>query len=187
VTSRTRKLLFAALLILSFFLLLPLSDQLVDSRFTIPFNPNLPKCVLLVWSDHIEARWVDSISEVSPRPSNADYSFLVPAGREGWVRQQLRSQPLPGDSAGWLLKVRQIAPDRQKIQLEVMGDGYTGLIYEATRDRVVPLRSRLAGPGGVFLFLEFQLVLWGSCWFVIRITWFLMKKHRARREAHLGN
>jgi hypothetical protein len=162
----------------SFLLLFPISAELADPYFTRPFNPKIPQCVLLIWPDRVEARWVDNISEVSPRPHGAQYSFLIPAARENWVREQLKSQPVPPKDAGWLLRVRDTAPNRQEIRLEMMGDGYLGLIYEATPDQIVPLQSRDTGPGGAFLVLFFDLAIFGGGWLLLWAVWSLLKRRR---------
>jgi hypothetical protein len=50
-----------------------------------------------------------------------------------------------------------------------MGDGITGVIYEATPDEIVPLRSRLAGPLDSIAILIVHLLVWGGLWLLIRL------------------
>lgn len=169
---------------ISLVLLTPISARLADPYFTRPFDPHIPQCVLLVWPDHLETRWVDSISEVSPRPPDAPWSFLIPPERENRVKEELRNQPLPGKGAGWLLKIRHLGPNRQEIRLEIMGDGYLGLIYEATSDRIIPLRTRLAGPDGAFLILCFDLAMCGAGWLLIWSASRFFKLRAKRRSTH---
>jgi hypothetical protein len=76
----------------------------------------------------------------------------------------------------WIVK--QLGPQRQQIQLELLGDGILGIIYEATPDKIIPLRTRLTGPGGAFIALKFQVLLWGGFWLVVRLIYLLMKKYR---------
>src|SRR4029077_14389310 len=93
--------------------------------------------------DHVEARSFDDLSEVSPRPKNASYSFNVSPDRETWVREQVRKLPSPNGSAAWTIHVKQLGLSRQEIRLELMGDGITGLICEARPDEIIPLRRNL--------------------------------------------
>jgi len=165
-----RKIGFVIFLIVSFIGLVPISWLLADRTFTHPFpkeqDSDCP--VLLVWPDHVEIRWFRKASEVSPRPTDAGYTFAVPPDREAWVKSKVASTPAPdGADAGWIIRVKQISPSRQRIQLELLGDGIHGIIYEATRDEIVPLRLRLTGPSGAYIFGGIQMSLWGGLgWFV---------------------
>ena len=61
-----------------------------------------------------------------------------------------------------------------------MGDGISGLIYEAQPDKIIPLRSRLGGPSGAFVILAANLALWGGGWLLL---WFMIRIIRRRRQS----
>jgi hypothetical protein len=58
------------------------------------------------------------------------------------------------------MRVKPLEPGKQEIDLELIGDGIYGVVYEASNERIVPLRTRLAGPG--FAFIVFGLDVVGS-------------------------
>jgi hypothetical protein len=145
--------------------LFPIAVRLGDPLFSYPFRTGwqYEYPVLLVWPDHVEMRWFHAVSEVSPRPANAHYTFNVAPERQAWVENKVRTTPAPnGADAAWIIHIMQLGPSRQQIQLELMGDGITGLIYEVRGDEIVPLRSRLAGPLSSLSILIVLLLLWGG-------------------------
>ena len=161
------------LLIAGFVGLFPISIRLADPLFTYPFRTGwqYQYPVLLVWPDHVEMRWFHDIDEISPRPKNANYTFNVTRERQAWVEKKVRSTPAPnGSDAGWIIHVKQLGPSKQRIQLELLGDGITGIIYEAGPEEIVPLKSRLAGPAGALKILVVHLFLLGGLWLLI---WFI--------------
>jgi len=166
-------------LLATFVAAFPLSMRLADPFFTFPFHRDWYKCVLLIWPDHIEARSFADLSEVSPRPKDASYTFIIPPDREAWVREQVRKLPSPNGDASWAIHVKQLGVSRQEIRLELMGDGFAGLIYEAQPDKIIPLRSRAGGPAGAFVILAANLLLWGGTWFSL---WFLSRILRRLRR-----
>ena len=93
-----RTIILIVLLIMSFIGFFPVSVLLSDPLFTHPFTSgrydDYP--VLLVWPDHVEIRWFHNISEVSPRPQDAGYTFNVPPEREGGWPTLSRKILLPG-------------------------------------------------------------------------------------------
>jgi len=165
-SARATKICFRLLLVVAFFGLFPVSIRVADPFFTHPFRAGWYQYpVLLVWPDHIEMRWFRDLSEVSPRPKDALYTFNVAPEQQNWVEQQVRNTRMPkGVDAGWVVHIKQIGPSKQQIDLEVLGDGITGLIYEAEPDAIVPLKSRLTGAGGAIIILGVHLLLWGSFW-----------------------
>jgi hypothetical protein len=169
----------AALIVLkviSFVALFPLSVRLADPFFTQPFQPNWIHPVLLIWSDHAEVRWFSALSEVSPRAAGAGYSFIVPPEQESWVKAKVRATPSPNGNAGWIIHLKQLGPAKQEIQLELLGDGITGIIYEATPNQIKPLRTRRAGPGGALVVLLVNLSLWGGIWIPVWLVTRLQTK-----------
>ena len=137
-SPRTQRIVLIVLLIASFVSLFPISARITDPLFTRPFRPDWPCGVLLVWPDHIELRLVHSISEVSPRPKDAGYTFNVSPDRQAWVEEQVRLSPATNAGSKWAIRVKQLGPNRQQIQLEAWRDGFSGLIYEARPDSICP-------------------------------------------------
>lgn len=153
--------------------LFPLSVRIADPLATREWDPGFDTKVLLLWPDHIELRHVSTLAEVSPRATDASYSFVIPPERLAWVRERLQATP-PNQDSGWMIQVRARGSDRQEIRLEAIGDGYYGMIYEASSQRIVPLRTRLAGPGFVFVILSIYVLLCTILFFlgryILRLT-----------------
>jgi len=157
--------------------------RLGDLSFSYPFRTGWQHQypVLLVWPNRIEMRWFHNVSEVSPIPKGAGYTFNIAPERQGWVENEVRKTPSPNGNAAWILHVKQLAPGRQQIQLELLGDGIIGMIYEAGSDEIVPLRSRLAGPLSSLAIFPVPLLLWGGPWLLIWLTLRLLRKYRSPR------
>jgi hypothetical protein len=176
-----KKTFLVVVLVASFIAAFPLSIRLADPFFTYPFHKDWHHAVLLIWPDHVEARWFNDLAEVSPLPKDAPYTFNIAPDREAWVKEQVRRLPSPNGNAAWTIRVKQLSASRQEIQFELLGDGISGLIYEAQQGNIIPLRSRLGGPAGAFVILAANVLLWGAgcilVWFVIRFT------NRHRRSA----
>ena len=164
-------------LIASFIGLFPISIRIVDPLFTHPFRTGwqYQYPILLVWPDHVEMRWVQDVSEVSPRPKGESYTFNVEPERQAWVESKVRNMPSPNGNASWIIHVKQLSPSRQQIQLELLGDGITVIVYEATAEKIVPLRSRLAGPLSSLSILAVNLFLWAGFWLLV---WFIFRLAR---------
>jgi hypothetical protein len=174
-----KKAVLTVTLVASFIAVSPLSVRLADPFFTYPFHKDSYHPVLLVWPDHVEARSFNDVAEVSPRSKDAPYTFSVTPDREAWVKEQVRRLPSPNGSASWTIHVKQLGASRQQIRFELMGDGISGLIYEAQPDKIIPLRSRLGGPAGAFVILAANLVLWSGGWLSV---WFVGRVIRKRRQ-----
>lgn len=188
-TPHRRKITFRLLLIATFIGIFPISTRLGNRLFTYPFRTGwqYEYPILLVWSDHVEMRWFHDISEISPRPKAADYTYNVEPQRQAWVEAKVRGTPAPnGADAGWIIRVKQLGPADQQIQLELMGDGITGWIYEIRGDEVIPLRSRSAGAGGAYLILIVHLVLWGGLGLLMRVALRFSKNFRASAKSSLA-
>ena len=181
-STRVGKIVVSVFMAVSFVGLFPISVRLADPFFTHPFRTGwqYQYPVLLVWPDHVEMRWFHDLSEVSPRPRDAGYTFNVAPERQHWVEQQVRSTRLPkGLDAGWVINVKQIGPSEQQIELEMLGDGITGLIYEAEPDVIVPLKSRLTGAGGSMIVLIVHLLAWG---FSVLLLWLVSRALGRRKQ-----
>jgi hypothetical protein len=167
-----KKALLVVLMICSLPALFLISIPVADPFFSKPFNPGLPHFVLLVWPDHVEIRQVESISEVSPPPSDAGYVFSVPPERVAWVEEQVRRipPPSPDPDSAWLIRVRQVTHDRQRIQLEAWWkDQFRGMIYEATPIEIAPLKTRAGGIGNAIQIGGIDLALWCGTWIAVWI------------------
>src|SRR5882762_2682828 len=89
----------AILFIGSLAALFPLAVRLANPFATFVYNPTVDARILLLWPDRIELQPVRALANFSPRPRNAGYAFVIPPGREGWVRDQLKTYPTPTKSA----------------------------------------------------------------------------------------
>jgi|HubBroStandDraft_1064217.scaffolds.fasta_scaffold109621_2 hypothetical protein len=174
-----KKTLLVVLMICSFPVLLLISVRIADPFFSKRFNPRSPHIVLLVWPDHVEIRQVESISEVSPRPPNAGYVFSVPPERVAWIEEQVRKipPPSPDPDSAWLIRVRQVTRDRQQIQLEAWWKNeFRGMIYEATRNEIVPLKTRTASIGEAVQIGGIDFAVWCGAWITVWLVWRLVAK-----------
>jgi len=133
--------------------LLQLTWRLARPLATSPWKPEPYGRCLLVLPNRIELRPTAELPLFSPRAANAEYSFLVRPERRTWVVKQLSSYPTPTQSASWHLSVRSIDANTQEIELELLGDGFYGIVYRATTDTIVLSKLREAGPGFAFVVL----------------------------------
>jgi len=180
ISSKAQRTILIVLLTVTFIGVFPIAVRLGDPLFTYPFRTGgqYEYPVLLIWPDHVEMRWFHDISEVSPRPANAPYTFNVAPERQAWVENRVRRTPAPnGADARWIIQVKHFGPSRQQIRLELMGNGITGLIYEVREDNIIPLRSRLAGPLSSLSILIVLLLLWGGFWLLVWLASRLVKRH----------
>lgn len=122
---------------------------------------------------------------MSPVPKGAGYTFNVAPERQAWVESKVRSTPSPNGNAAWIIHIKQLGRLNQRIQLELLGDGITGIVYEAGPEGIVPLRSRLAGPAGAFVVLAVHLLLWGGFW-LFGVGHFPLLAKRFRQRATTG-
>ncbi len=131
--------------------LFPAAVRLANPFATYPWNPAIDARILLIWPDRIELQPIRALSDFSPRSPNAKYTFLVPVERQEWVTEQLRVYSTPTRSASWHMSVKRLEPGKQEIELELLGDGIYGVVYEASNEKIVPLKTRLADPGFAFI------------------------------------
>lgn len=175
-TTRSKRVGIAAIMIAGFIGLFPVSYLLADPIFTRPYDPGIQQGVPLVWSDHIEIRLVKNISEISPRPKNANYTFTVAPERLEWVEDQIRRLAQPRSGWSWSMRVRNVQLGRQEIELEMTGDGVRGLVYEASANEIVPLRTKLSGPGGALIIMGIDLCVWGVSWATVWFARFMVRR-----------
>jgi len=176
-----RKLILNLLFpVVAFIGLFPFSMRLADPVFTHRFHAEWKHPVLLVWPDHVEIRWFRNVAEISPRPKDSAYTFNVAPERQAWVEKEVRKIPSPNGNASWIIHIQQLGPSRQRIQLELFGDGIGGIIYETGAEAIQPLRSRLADPGGAFVFLAIDLLLCLGLWLLAKFALRLYERIRPK-------
>jgi hypothetical protein len=141
--------------------LFPLSVRFADPFFSRPYEARFEVPVLLVFPEHVEVRLVRSFSEVAPPVADAQYTFAVPPARQKWIEGQIHSVPPRRPGSIWKLRVRQLGNDTQQIDLEAYGDGFSGVIYDAHQNQIVPIAYRSAGPGAVFVVAAMDVALSG--------------------------
>jgi hypothetical protein len=160
------------LVIGAFIVLFPLAWRLASPFATSAYNPAVDARVLLLWPDRIELRPINELPNFSPRPPEAKYSFLIPPGRAAWVAEQLKAYATPSSETVWQISVTNLEPGRQEVGLELFGDGFQGVVYEASKEKIVPLKTRLAGPGFAFIVIGIDLV--GTA--LVALIAFLLRK-----------
>ena len=163
-----RKVGLVVVIVISFFLLFPLSWRIGEKFFTHPFDQLLYDPVLLVCSDHVETlRWHDLVTNGDTEAKRSGCTFHVLPERQEWVKQAVKKLKSPGDSS-WTLRIKQLGGNRQRIDLELFGDGVAGMIYEVRDNRITPLNSRRTGPAGMMYPLTVNLLLWCALWLIVR-------------------
>ena len=109
-------------------------------------------------------------SPVAPQGS----SYLVPPSRVRETERWINDHEQPRPDGTWVLRVDELAPGRQRIELDHVNDGYAGSVYEATPTSIRPLQRRFTGPGFAFLVggraFVMNAVLWLAAWLVVRIV-----------------
>ncbi|MFC6644806.1 hypothetical protein ACFQBQ_04210 [Granulicella cerasi] len=125
--------------------------------FTRPFDPKSTAPLLLVCGDHVET--VPWAALEHSAPTGAGCSFQVTPERQKWVEEQTRKMQLPGE-ASWVISVKQLGEQHQRVDLYTMGDGEAGMIYEVDHGKVTPLRTRKIGPVGTMVVLVINVLLW---------------------------
>jgi len=161
-------LLFLAMVV-TFVLLIPLSWWISGSVFNHPFENRPSDPVLLVCLDHIEVlHWSDT-NGTRDKSLHPECTFQVNASKQAWVENEVRGlpSPAPGKSR-WTVQIRQLGPEDQQVDLELVGDGTTGLIYEAKSGGVTPLKTRYAEQAGALVAISINACLWAVFWFA---TW----------------
>jgi hypothetical protein len=171
----------ALLIFASFAGMLPLSVRIADPLFTKPFDARIPSPVLMIFSDRVEVRSDGKFSEISPRPKGSTYTFSVPPSQLAWVKEQLKRAPPPRAGSTWNLKIHQIENGKQRIEIEAQRDGIAGLIYDATPDEIVPVASRIAGPGAAFLFALIDTGLCCALWLSLWFSWWLITRPKVSK------
>ena len=167
-----RKLLLIATMVISFIALFPLSWRLADPLFTRPFQQSSFDPLLLVCPDRIEVLYWHDLSKRREQLSRLKCTFQVLPSRQRWVENAVRQlqSPAPTKSV-WLVRIKQLGAENQRIELQLTGDGFAGMIYEVRHGIVTPVNTRLVGPGGAFIAFGINVLLllpWALFWFFAR-------------------
>ena len=112
---------------------------------------------------------------VPPPPSGA--SYLVPLERTRSIERYLRDHDTEHHKSSWVLNVQALATDRQRIELFLMGDGYWGGAYEATKTTITPLYRKVTGPGFA-LIAPLALLMNSVAWAIVSggVWWFKRRR-----------
>ncbi|WP_157478412.1 hypothetical protein [Granulicella tundricola] len=162
-----KKLVLIVVMAISFFLLFPVSWRIGQRFFTRPFNKKFYDPILLVCRDHVEFRLWHELGGSEPASALGEGCTLqVTPERQRWVEEVVPQMKSPGDSS-WTVRVKQLGENRQWIDLELLGDGIAGMIYEVRGNEITPLNSRLTGPEGQLYVLVVNLLLWVAIWIVV--------------------
>ena len=176
-----KKALYLFAMVASFFVLLPLSWRLADSLvFTRPFEDTSFDPVLLVCPDHVE---VLRLRELVGSGSTArGCTFQVSRSEQPRVERAIKQLQSPAPTKfSWTLKVQQLGQDHQRIDLALMGNGITGMIYDVRNERISPLHTRLTGPLGSIVPLGIEIVLWVAVWLTV---WLVLRHRRPSKAVH---
>lgn len=169
------RITFRAIVGISFLALLPLSWRVGDALFfTRPFDRSLFDPVLVICSGRVGVlRWHELGETHNVSPGDG-CTFQVAPAQQKLVERAVRQlqSPAPGKSA-WILHATQLGANRQRIDLELGGDGVAGMIYEVQNDKITPLKSGLAGPLGGLFPLIINVALWLFIWLPV---WAVLKR-----------
>lgn len=154
---------------MSFFALLPLSFRIGDALFfTREFDKTLFDPVLIICSDHVEVSRLRELAYVHDLSAREGCTFQVSPSRQAWVEHAVRElqSPNPRKSA-WIMHAKQLGDNCQRVDLELVGDGLVGMIYEVRDGKITPLKSRLTGPLGAIFTLAINIAFWLAIWLVV--------------------
>src|ERR1043166_4618355 len=120
------------------FALLPLGSNLADpiTNASLESAPDMRFPVLVMTGETARVQLLQDLRRIPKLPTGS--SYLVPRGREKAVQAAINANRSAGIEGGWVLRVRPMTPERQRIELFWMNDGYRGLVYEATRTTISP-------------------------------------------------
>jgi hypothetical protein len=157
----------------------PMTHKPLDGSFQEPFP------VLVVEGDKARISMLQDPHTI-PRPPNGA-SYLVPLGKERVLERYVNEHERAQHDSGWVLNVKRSAPDRQRIELYLMGDGYWGGAYDATPETVTPQYRKITGPGFAFIVGAYSLVmnviLWGVAALVVGL---FVRRNRAAQAFAAG-
>lgn len=126
--------------------MIALASQLADPMTHMPVDrlPG-PFPVVVVKGSEAWVEMTDTPHNVAPPPVGA--SYLVPPEQAGRVERYLREHDASGLLTGWVLRVKPLSSERQRIELFQPDDGCWGGVYEATPKTITPQYRKITGPG----------------------------------------
>ena len=127
-----------------------------DDRSHSPFP------VVAVTGDGAWVNMVEDPHNVPPPPTGATY--LIPLERARSIERYLREHDTVHRKSSWVLRVKALSSDRQRVELFLLGDGYWGGVYDATSTSITPQYRKIAGPGFGFVFGPLALLLNSALW-----------------------
>jgi hypothetical protein len=147
----------AALMVPAF----PLAEPTTHTGLDLGQPSDFP--ILLVEGDTPRVLKLSDPHHIPALPPGAAY--LVPEGKDAAFQQYFNDHFDRARDVGWVLKVHRLGPERQRIELFLMGDGWWGGAYDATATTVTPLYRKLTGPGFAFVVMGLamlaNLAIWG--------------------------
>jgi hypothetical protein len=103
--------------------------------------------------------------QIPPLPAGS--SYLIPSGADRAIQDRLNERLHDPNDGMWVLNVERIEPQRQRIELYWMNDGYSGGAYEATATSITPLYRKLAGPLFAAVFGGLAALMSAALWLII--------------------
>ncbi len=178
-----KKALYVFAIVASFIVLFPLSWRIADRYFfTHPFEASSFDPVLVLCQDHMEIRRFHELDKQGLLGSGC--TFQVSRLNQKSVEEHVHNLPSPSPKkAGWVIRVKQLNDNRQRIDLFLMGDGIAGMIYEVRGERIIPLESRLTGPLGALFSLAINICVCATAWIIV---WRVIAVRQRGRAAQAG-
>jgi hypothetical protein len=148
-------------------------------------STSAPFLLVVVRGDEAWVARVDDPAHVPSAPEGA--SYLVPEAKRWSLQGYLDAHEKRAPDTSWVLRAETIAPGRQRIELYVVGDGFSGGVYEATASTAWPLYRKSTGPGFAFvvgpLALAMNCITWGAA---VSAAWVCRRLRRPRQRASTG-
>jgi hypothetical protein len=162
--------------------LTPVSMRLAAPMTHSPLSaPPAEFPVLVVTGERVHIERIDDVSQ--PPVAKPGSTYLVPLAKVREFQQQLQEPAhRVTDDGGWVLRVEELAPNRQRIDLVWMADGFRGGVYDATPTTITPLYEKLTGPGFAFVSMPIALALNTLLWLPVWLV--LLWRRRRRRQRH---
>lgn len=104
-------------------------------------------------------------------------SLLVPAGKESQIVEELKRID-PRTDGGWALRVKQVAPNVQDIELFWMKDSYWGCGYRATPTTATLRYRKQTGPGFAMIAGMYAFLINAAAWAVVFFIWRAIRHNR---------
>lgn len=142
----------------------PLGSKIADPTTNRPlaFLPEARFPILVMRGGEPHVALVNDVRRIPPLPPGS--SYLVPAGREKAIEAAITAQAPRDWDGSWKLRVKPLTPQRQRIELFRIHDGYRGGAYDATTTSVTPRYRKFTGPGFALVAGEVAFVVNAAAW-----------------------